>query len=214
MARLKTIKCGGVNCYVLSGDGGSVLIDTATYKYRDKVLDACVKYNVRLIVLTHGHPDHIQNAAFLAEELDIPVAMGEGDEELIFDRNFEKMKPDGLIGRALMAFSSADPKMTAVPLFIPTYLLKDGDSLEKFGVKARIISLPGHTSGSIGIEAGPCLLVGDALMNIFAPSLPKIYEDRETAVKSALKIMSLGRKKIFFGHGVSVESADLEDMQL
>ena len=35
--RLKIIKCGGVNCYLLSDGGSSVLIDTATFKYREEV---------------------------------------------------------------------------------------------------------------------------------------------------------------------------------
>lgn len=214
MVRLKIIKCGGVNCYLLSQNGSSILIDTATFKYREKILDICRKYNVRLIVLTHGHPDHIQNAAFLAQELEIPTAIGDGDEELIFKRDLDKMKSDGLLGKAIMFFSAADPKMNTVPLFIPTFLLRDGDSLEKFGVSASIISLPGHTPGSIGIEAGPCLFAGDALMNIFAPSMPKVYEDRQETVSSILKIKGLGRKKIFVGHGGPFMSSQLDSIQL
>lgn len=213
MVRLKIIKCGGVNSYLLSENGNSILIDTATYKYRDKIFNICQKNNVRLIVLTHGHPDHIQNAAYIANELDIPIAIGDGDEELIFDRNYEKIKPEGIIGKAIMFFSNVDPKMNDIPLFIPTYLLHDGENLKDFGVNAKIISLPGHTKGSIGIDAGPCLFVGDALMNIFAPSLPKLYENRDEAVKSAEKIKSLGSKKIFFGHGSPVESKELNNIQ-
>ena len=70
--RLKIIKCGGVNCYLLSDGGSSVLIDTATFKYREKLYEICKGENVRLVVLTHGHPDHTGNAAFLAKELNIP----------------------------------------------------------------------------------------------------------------------------------------------
>ena len=51
--RLKIIKCGGVNCYLLSDGGSSVLIDTATFKYREKLYEICKRENVRLVVLTH-----------------------------------------------------------------------------------------------------------------------------------------------------------------
>ncbi len=214
MVRLKIIKCGGVNCYLLSRNGNSILIDTATYKYRDKILDICKKNNVRLIVLTHGHPDHIQNAAFLSSELDIPTAIGEGDEDLIFDRNIDNIKPDGLMGKAIMFFSNADPKFNVVPLFMPSMLLKEGDSLKEFGLDLKVVSLPGHTKGSIGLVSGPSIFVGDALMNIFAPSLPKLYEDRDEAVKSAIKIIGLGGKKIYFGHGNPVDAKELESLQL
>ena len=51
-------------------------------------------------------------------------------------------------------------------------------------------------------------------MNIFAPSLPVIYEDMDQAAKSAVKIKNLGKKKIFFGHGTPVEASGLSVLNL
>ena len=41
--RLKIIKCGGVNCYLLSDGGSSVLIDTATFKVQGKIIRSMQK---------------------------------------------------------------------------------------------------------------------------------------------------------------------------
>ena len=38
---------------------------------------------MRLLILTHGHIDHAQNAAFLSKELNIPIAMHKDDVDLI-----------------------------------------------------------------------------------------------------------------------------------
>ncbi len=79
MTWIKRIPCGMVNCYLLTGKNGAVLVDTGETGYEEKILEACAGKNVRLIMLTHGHIDHIQNAAYLARELKAPIGMNEKD---------------------------------------------------------------------------------------------------------------------------------------
>lgn len=52
MDKIIPIKCGNVNCYVISGDSGSVLVDTGRAGNRDYLLNALKNYNIKLIVLT------------------------------------------------------------------------------------------------------------------------------------------------------------------
>ncbi len=49
MVKVQRIKCGNGNCYIIEEKGNAVLVDTARPKYRDKVLLACHKVNIRLI---------------------------------------------------------------------------------------------------------------------------------------------------------------------
>lgn len=49
----------------------AVLIDTCREKYREMILNACKDYHVQLLILTHGHIDHVQNAAYLSDRLHI-----------------------------------------------------------------------------------------------------------------------------------------------
>ena len=80
---INRIKCGNANCYIIEGESGSILIDTAKLKYRDLIINKCYEKNVKLIVLTHAHIDHCENAYFISKKLGIPIAMCKRDEDLI-----------------------------------------------------------------------------------------------------------------------------------
>ena len=69
MRGIRRIPCGNVNCYLVQGEEGAVLVDTGYTGYVELLLDTCLGAGVRLIVLTHGHLDHIQNTALLMERL-------------------------------------------------------------------------------------------------------------------------------------------------
>ena len=85
--------------------------------------------------------------------------------------------------------------------------LEDGDSLSEYGVDASIIALPGHTDGSIGIDVeNKGLIVGDALMNMFYPTVSMLYNDKTSMLESVDKISQLGERKIYFGHGKPIKN--------
>lgn len=199
---IQRICCGNVNCYLISNGKTGILVDTGRKKYRQKILDALKPYDVRLLVLTHGHVDHIQNAAFLSDALGCPVAMHEADIPLIGDNMLQPLKAQGILGKIVLSESIKSFRKAQIPFFTPDISLKEGDSLEAYGIPARIISLPGHTQGSIGIDIMEKeLIVGDALMNMFYPTASMLYNDRDMMLQSADKISSLGKRQIYFGHG-------------
>ena len=80
---IRWIKCKTDNCYLVTEGGNAVLVDTGSSICYEKVIEECSRYNMRLIVLTHVHFDHAENAAKLAERFDIPVAYHQADEELL-----------------------------------------------------------------------------------------------------------------------------------
>ena len=83
MSRVKRVSCGDVNCHLVQGKQGALLVDAGRAGYGEKLLALCQRWDVRLIVLTHGHLDHVQNAAFLAERLGAPIAMHRADAALL-----------------------------------------------------------------------------------------------------------------------------------
>ena len=96
IVKIHRIASGNVNCYIVADNDKAILIDTGRKKYFEKILERCKKYfekilerckkfHVSLIVLTHGHMDHCQNAAYLAEALHIPIAINKNDMDLIQD---------------------------------------------------------------------------------------------------------------------------------
>jgi len=48
--------------------------------------------------------------------------------------------------------------------------------------------------------------VGDALMNIFYPTVSMLYNDKKIMLDSAKKITGLGERIIYFGHGKPVRN--------
>lgn len=203
MINIERIKCGNGNCYLISEDNNAILVDTSRERFRDKILQACRKKNVKLIVLTHGHVDHIQNAMYLSNDLNAPIAMHRADYELTRNNLLEPLTAHGITGKLVLTLLMKSFQQDKIQPFEPEVFLHEGDTLEKYGVQATIVELPGHTKGSIGLILGESdIIVGDALMNLFYPSKSMLYGNRDIMEKSVEKISrSYKNFTIHFGHG-------------
>lgn len=207
MEQIHRIQCGNGNCFLISNGNDAVLVDTARKKYCQTILEACKPFQVRLIVLTHGHMDHVQNAAILSQTLKCPVAIHSADLPLLADNMNQSLSASSLLGKIVLSISIKSFKMDEIPAFTPSVFLEEGDNLDSYGISANIIGLPGHTDGSIGLDvAGRDLLVGDALMNMFYPTVSMLYHDREAMIESVRKIERIGSRTIHFGHGKPVQN--------
>lgn len=207
MAEIKRIRCGSVNIYLIEEHGRAILVDTGRNGSEEKILAQCRKTKVELILLTHGHVDHVQNTAYLKKALGVPVALHMQDLDLIKDNAAEPLHYQGFLGMVVAEVSEKSYESDRIPEFSPEFFLKEGDRLKDYVINARIMELPGHTKGSIGIDIdGKSVIVGDALMNMFYPGLSMVYWDRGEMIKSAEKISALGARKVYFGHGSPVEN--------
>ena len=201
MVKIHRIAGGNVNCYIVADNDKAILIDTGRKKYREKILEKCKEFHVRLIVLTHGHMDHCQNAAYLANALHIPIAMNKNDMNLIPDNRKQVLLAKTFLGKIVLSISLSSFEKDSLDVFQPTVYLNNGDDLSGYGVDTKVVELPGHTKGSIGMEIENNLFVGDALMNMFYPTVSMLYVDEQEMLSSAKYISELGDKTIYFGHG-------------
>lgn len=202
MVDVHRIVSGNVNCYIVTNKDKAILIDTGRKKYREKILEKCKEYHVNLIILTHGHMYHCQNAAYLANALNIPIAMSEKDMDMIPDNREQHMLAKTFLGKIVLSVSLSSFEKDSLDVFEPTIYLKNGDNLNEYGIDAKVVELPGHTNGSIGLEIeGDKLFVGDALMNMFYPTVSVLYVDEQEMLSTAKNIGELGEKTIYFGHG-------------
>lgn len=201
MDSIEIIKCGIVNCYLIKGKEKSILVDTALYKYRNYIYNKIKDFNISLIILTHAHVDHIGCTKFLADKLNIPVTMHYDDYKLSKDNTIHKIYANSLVGNVLKLFSQLNFK-TKIQPFEPKIFLENNQSLKDYGIDAKVVSLRGHTKGSIGIIANDKeFIVGDAMMNMtyITPSL--IYENKKAMLNSVTKIKNSNAEKIYVGHG-------------
>ena len=207
MSESHRIRCGNVNCYIVENGSGGVLVDTGRREFARRVLEACRRYRVRLIVLTHGHFDHAENAAFLSEALGVPIGMSGRDLDLISSNANQALSAETLLGKVVLSASLREFSRRSMRVFEPEVLLLEGDCLTDYGIDARIVALPGHTEGSIGLDVEETnLVVGDALMNMFYPTVSMLFHNRGAMLESAEKISTLGRRMLYFGHGRPVSN--------
>lgn len=212
MTSIKRIPCGIVNCYLLTGDTGSILIDTGNPGDADKIEKALNGTPISLILLTHGHTDHCGAAAELHERLKAPIAMHEADVELIENPNVRKLYGHTFLGHILAKASASTMENGKVKPFAPDVLVDDGFSLKPYGVSAHIVTLSGHTKGSIGIltDEGN-MIVGDAAFHMLRPTSARIYEDRAQMEKSVEKMKNLCNGLLYVGHGRAIRPMDIHE---
>lgn len=204
---IERIRISYANCYLLSGEGGSILIDTCNYKDGERILKRIRDRNVRLILLTHCHFDHVSSAKYLADRLNVPIAMSGADLHLLGKGQLSVLHASTPLGRLFSAFSQPVLKKATYSWFMPDILLEDGQSLAEYGVNARVVALPGHTKGSVGVlteEDG--IIVGDAMFNLLRPTAARIYEDEELMLESVAKIRASVADTIYVGHGRPIKN--------
>lgn len=199
------MRMGKVNCYLVEVDGGYLLIDTGNSARRKVLISAmpalgCTPGNLHLILLTHGDFDHCGNTAFLRDAFSAPIALHPEDASMVErgDMFANRRKPN-LIFAMLLPLLSGFGKEER---FAPDILLTDGQDLAEFGLEAQVISLPGHSRGSIGIltREGD-LFCGDLFTNIDKPALNTLMDRPDDAVKSMERLQSMKVKNVFPGHG-------------
>jgi glyoxylase-like metal-dependent hydrolase (beta-lactamase superfamily II) len=159
--------------------------------------------DISSLVLTHYHPDHIGDIKSILENID-PLIFAHKDEI----RAISGLDPD--IKASNNEAISSLYKRTKTYLTLPKLINKispliDGDKLT-FPTPIKIIHLPGHTKGSIGLYLpnDDAAVVGDALTYKFGKNLgfaSSLYsEDMSLVKKSAIKLSELNLQMILFSH--------------
>jgi glyoxylase-like metal-dependent hydrolase (beta-lactamase superfamily II) len=210
-AEIKTIilslpyKLGNVNCYLVKTGDGYILIDTGGSNKRadlEKEMESagCKPGRLKLIILTHGDFDHTGNAAYLRKRFGAKIAMHHDDSGMAERGNmfWNRKKGNlllGMIARTLFGFGKKER-------FKPDLYIEDRYDLSEYGLDAKVLHLPGHSKGSIGIlTAGGDLFCGDLLENKDKPVLNSIMDDLAAANNSVEKLESLKISTVYPGHG-------------
>ena len=154
------------------------------------------KINIKYIILTHGHGDHIGGVSALKEVLNVPLLIHQDDVEMIENPG---MNLSNIMGGAVSL--KADE------------ILKDGDLIEFGDLKALVIYTPGHSRGGICLKIDNYLFTGDTLFKGSIGRTDLVGGDYETLMDSINnKLLTLDSGTIVLaGHG---ENSTIEDEKL
>jgi glyoxylase-like metal-dependent hydrolase (beta-lactamase superfamily II) len=214
--RIRRLGKGIVNSYLIEADGEVTIVDAGAPGYwgdlpaelatMGRTLD-----DVRSVVLTHGHSDHIGFAERIRRERGTPILVHELDAALA---RGEVPNPAKGIGPARIGplarfiWFSMTHGALRIPRIAEVSTFGDGATLEVPG-SPRVILLPGHTPGSAALHfAGhDALLIRDAIATysvttgVDGPRISPFTADPAEAVASLARLDDLEAGFVLPGHG-------------
>ena len=165
--------------------------------------------DVRWILLTHGHIDHLGGAQALYDltggrakvvihEADAPLLRSRQAhvDEYVHGRSRYVNAPDGALQQARTAQAVISGEME------PAVLLRGGETLSLGGdVRVKVHSVPGHTAGSVAYQLDGAVFVGDAVQIHGAANRFPGYTDPD-AYRSSLEYLrnQVRPERLYLGH--------------
>ncbi len=203
------------NCYFIEeADGSLTLVDTGIQPDGKKILGHLTTKmmrkpsDVKTIVLTHCHVDHVRGAAGLKAATGANVAVHDADADFVSGKG-KYPSPGGAAG---LLFGLMSPFFRSPPVE-PDIRLKENDMVGRFVV----LHTPGHTPGSISLydKAGKVLFVGDTVRYIkgkLQGPPPNFTLDMGQAKASIERLGQLDFDIMLSGHGEPLKSDDAPQM--
>ncbi len=179
-----------VNCYIIGSkdSGKGVIIDPGDEPDRIIDLVGTTGLEIKEIICTHGHFDHIGAAGELKNYLGALVLLHREDI-LVYKHSYEVAQEWGL---------DAEPQPE------PDLYITEGHLIDLGSTTMRVIHTPGHSPGSICLTGEGFVLTGDTL---FAGSIGRTDfpgGDYNRIGKSFRMLMALDNStKVMPGHGPS-----------
>ena len=178
-----------VNCYIVGDEKTREAIVVDPGADGKAILAAINKHNlnVKYIILTHAHGDHIGALDVVKAETKAPVLIHQNDEGMLQDKN-----------RNFTSFMGGKAIEMGADKF-----LNDGDVLNIGDIELKIIHTPGHSKGGICILFENVLICGDSL---FAGSIGRTdleggnYAQLIQAIKDKILVLD-DSINVLPGHG-------------
>ncbi len=150
--------------------------------------------DVKYILHTHGHFDHILGTHHAKEALDAKIAIHPADERCLSSRLYSLMDMFGVDAELI-------PEKADV-------LINDGDIIRFGDSELNVMHTPGHTPGGVCFisESERVIFSGDTLFHSTAGRTDGVGGDFDELCASLRKLISLdGNYTVYPGHSIATD---------
>jgi hydroxyacylglutathione hydrolase len=198
-----------VRCYLVKTGDSFFMVDTGLPFFRCALKNAlekagCKKGNLRLIVITHGDFDHTGNMKYLKQKYS-PIIIAHKNETTAVEKGDMQSNRKTKLSILFRTFFGMI-KILLYDGIKPDIYIDEELNLEKYGIDANIIFIPGHTTGSIGVfTKNGDFFCGDLLNNRNRPEKNNFFDDIAEMDASVTRLKTMNIKTVYPGHGKPFE---------
>ena len=209
---------GYYNAFLVSNNGKHILIDSGVEGKEDKIVRN-IKHlgispdSISLLIITHVHGDHVGCAKFFQETYHIPVLIHQNEYEVAKRGKIDEL----IIGTPKKKLAELVKKRAHYyfPAFTPDIIMdKDTLLLKQYGLNGRIFLVAGHSLGSIAIEMGESVFIGDLLRGCIIsrkrPAFHFFSIDNKGLVEAIKELIDKNYQNYYVGHGGPLKKSAIE----
>ena len=205
---------GLANSYLVEDRGAITIVDCGAPAYWNALAAELAAMgrtldDVRAVVLTHEHTDHIGFAERIRSERGVPINVHKLDVPATKKPAYPKWQGSLNIVAALRFFAFALANgMARTPPILEVSSFADGATLDVPGAP-RAVHVPGHSEGMCAIHfmSRDAIFVGDAFVTLdvlsgaTAPRLSPFNADARRAYESLARLDHVDARLVLPGHG-------------
>lgn len=207
--KIYQVLSGRSNSYLISSNSLNILVDTgksSAYKQLVKNIH-CLglpKKSENILVLTHAHFDHCQNAKTLSMDHHYKILLSQKEEHFALAGRTPVPSGTNSFSRLIVGIRRriSFPRLN-FDAFQPDVLIQNEYDFKYCNLPIRIIITPGHSVGSVSILVDDEIaIVGDAMFGVFRNSaFPPFANDVQELIRSWGKLLQTRCQLFLPGHG-------------